>query len=294
MKMYDLKVKNIVKKILWNFIFLSSLFASDKCLEKGHFFENNMKEISKALDAYLEGVNTNNISCLIEASRLYSNEENKTFYNPEKSYELLSKALVLEPFNSLVHYNLGIYYFNFNTEKKDFKSRYHFVLALFLGDKDAQIYVNQLHKSASSLEHTSLVAKNKKFDKEYISQRLEHFFKDKIKIVSKDENKIVLKSNEEFTYTLTENELKIEGLLDIKNALFFGNRLKYLQYSLYVDLPLDVENQTNEILDSLFKKILMENKLDVNEKFIYEEFEHKFRFLNESNPIFTHIILFKK
>jgi hypothetical protein len=240
-----------MKLLIVFLLFISTLFSNDKCLEKGHFFEYKMKRISKALHTYEEGIKENNVSCMIEAARVYSNEEYKSTYNKQKGFKLLQKALILEPFNSLVHYNLGVYYFNFNSKEQDINARYHFVLTLFLKDKDAQNYVNQLYQSNSSSKHISDVIDNKHFNIKLIHDRLINFFKDSYKLIKKDDNKIVLKSKNGFKYTISKNKLEINAVLDKYNALDFGNEIRRLQYSLYVDLPLDIENQSDKVMDKL-------------------------------------------
>lgn len=282
-----------MKQIFIFFLLISNLFADNKCLEKGHFFEYQMKNISQALDSYLEGLKDNNVSCMIEAARVYSNEEYKTIYNQQKGFELLQKALKIEPFNSLIHYNLGIYYFNFNTKEQDINARYHFVLALFLEDKDAQEYVNQLHDSNSSLKHIADVVDNKSFNIQLVYNRLINFFKDSYKLLKKDEDEIILESKNGFKYTISKEKLEISAILNNYNALNFGNEIKKLQYSLYVDLPLDIENKSDKAIDELISKQTKNIKLEYSEKFEDDIFKHHFEILNSDNMFFTYKIEFK-
>ncbi len=284
-----------MKKILFLLLInITIVLASDKCLELGKFFESKMDRPSRAIDEYLKGVQTNNADCMIEAARLYSDEQNKSFYNTKKSYSLLSKVLEIEPFNALVHYNLGTYYFNFNTKEQDINARYHFVLALFLGDKDAQSYVNQLHKSNSSKKHLNLVIKEKVFNKNIIAKRLEIFFKNRISLKSKSKEKIVLESKEGFKYTISNNELIVSGSLNKDNAYVFGNRIKLLQYSLYVDLPIEIENNVVKAIDTLLLETKNNKKLSLNKSFTDNIFKYYLELSNYSTPFFNYNIKFKE
>lgn len=281
-------------KLLYIFLlFLTTLFSSDKCLGKGHFFEYKMKSVNQALDSYLKGLKDNNVSCMIEAARVYSNEEYKTIYDKQKGFELLQKALKIEPFNSLIHYNLGTYYFNFNTKEQDINARYHFVLALFLKDKDAQEYINQLHNSNSSLKHIADVVENKSFNIILVHSRLINFFKDNYKLIKKDEGQIALKSKNGFKYTLLKDKVEISSTLDKYNALNFGNEIRRLQYSLYVDLPLGIENQSGKAIDRLISKQIENKNFEYNEKFEDETFKHQFSISNYNTVFFKYSIEFK-
>ena len=262
-----------------------NIFAFDGvCLVNGQYYENN-KEYKKAFEHYLKGAKKNVVNCMIEASKFYTNEDFGIKYQPQKAYELLSKAVKIEPYNSLIHYNLGILHFKL---KENDMSRYHFIFAYILGDKDAKEYIVQM-PIVTKIGYIKEVSKKDKFDMKLLAQRVKYFSNNIFKETSQSskkylksnltfEPKIVLKSNNNLEITIYQNKIILDGCLTPKNATLFGIYIQLVQRAIYVDIPKDILMQTDKKFNKLMTKTL-NSKSDIEVEF-KSTFKHQFSFSN--------------
>lgn len=229
------------------------------CFTKGNHFANQGK-LDEALVWYEKGIESNITNCIINAAAIYMDTK------PEYAATLLHKALVLEPYDSFIHYNLGIYYYNLGVNKTieqreatDTKAKYHFLFAHLLGEKDATYYVKGFYTLKKEHGFVKDVLKEKQFDKKLIETRIEKFAKESMK---------------GFFTTVKEDKVVLYGKLNTLNAKEFGKYIQLLQHALYLDIPNDVASKTEDSLNkskSSFSDGVLLHRflLDENQEFTY-------------------------
>lgn len=273
----------MLKKVVLILLFgiYTYLNAYEACLVNGHYFEDE-KKYDKAFKAYLDGANRDVVDCMMEAAKFYTNEDYGVVYQAEKAQALLLRALKIEPYNSLLHYNLGIHYFK---EDNNSESRYHFLFAYLLGDKDAVKYLKQI-VSTKKNGYISEVVSDKKFDVKLIAQRLIHFsnntFKEyKSKYDEKDKEYIIINTPHKFSISIYPDEIKLYGYLKASNAKLFGVYIRLIQRAVYVDIPKNILDETNNKLDELMSKVVLKGDSEIKSEFT-KVLKHKFVFRGNS------------
>ena len=270
------------------FIFLLLLFTisvyakAEQCFIDGNLHKSK-GNYTEALESYMSGVDENMTNCMIEASKLYFNEEHNISYKPDLAFKLLQKALDIEPYNSLIHYNLcGYYYYLGNDTSKreagDLKVKYHSKIAYLLGDEDALYYVNGFSKLKKKNGYIEDVLENSTFNTELIAKRIEKFSQGRVLNIK------------HFKISLNESEIKFYGRLDYVSAKNFGKHIRTIQEALYIDVPNAVIEKTDDILSKMM--------LDFSTKYMLEEefsdiLQHKFTFMRKSR-VFTYRIKIAK
>ncbi len=278
------------------FIFLLLFLIStvhgkyNECYINGELYKTK-GNYTKALESYMSGVDKNITDCMVEAAKLYSNEEHNIMHQPELALKILHKALNLEPYRSLIHYNLGSHYYNLGhdplkRDAGDIKSKYHFLFAYYLGDEDAYYYVKGFHKLKKRNGYIEEVLDNTTFNTQLIAKRLVKFSQGKISITSKYKDTSVVLNTKHFKILLDKDKIRFYGRLDYISAKEFGQHIKTIQKTLYIDIPNDVIKKTDNILTKLM--------LDSSAKFILEEefsdiLLHNFTLMNKSK-VFTYRI----
>ena len=237
------------------------LLATEKniCYTKGNYFANQGK-LDEALVWYEKGIESNITDCIINAAAIYMDTK------PEHAAKLLHKALVLEPYDSFIHYNLGIYYYNLGVNKTieqreatDTKAKYHFLFAHLLGEKDATYYVKGFYTLKKEHGFIKDVLKEKQFDTKLIETRIEKFAKESMK---------------GFSTTVKDDKVVLYGKLNTLNAKEFGKYIQLLQHALYLDIPnivaLKTEASLNKSKSSFFDGVLLHRfLLDEKQEFTY-------------------------
>ncbi len=293
--MHTLISKRFILVFLY-IVFSTSIYANEHipCFINGNLYKSQ-GNYTKALEAYMSGVDKNVTNCMIEASMLYFNEEHNIPYRPKLAFELLQKALHIEPYNSLIHYNLsGYYYYLGNDTSKretgDLKVKYHSTIAYILGDEDALYYVNGFRKLKKKNGYIEDVLNKNILDTELISTRLEKFSHGKITITGKQKDASVVLHTKYFTIVVKKEEIKFYGRLDMLSAKSFGKHIRTIQQALYIDIPTFVTSKTDDILSKFM--------LDSSGNFMLDEefsdvLKHELSLVNSSKVFVYRISVVK-
>ena len=115
---------------------------------------------------------------------------------------------------------------------------------------------------ASNSQYLDEVLTNNKFDIDLISTRLLKFSNNKLtkeKAIKSNiifEPKIELKSGNGLYIELYQNKIILRGYLHTKNARSFGIFIRLIQRAIYIDIPQNTLEQTDEKLTEMMIKTL--------------------------------------